>query len=870
MDTNHRRDKEVRRCTAAFSRWRQETREWLARYPLLVIAILLIAGGKIGNRLLSANLFVGSSLLVLGSCLALLSLGIYLRRFRRANARLEPLDIVCLALAVLVAGCYNGWLAQPQELDELSSMAERAKQPIAVRLTICSAAVWMPNPQHREQDLGSEAWSTQWTVRCTAYRDRQRWVPVNTSSTLRVAGRVEHLLPGDELEVHGSFRAILPPSNPGGYDFAERSRQEGRFVWFAADSLQQIEVLGSTWSQPWQRLRGYAVRFVDRQLHRWVTHGQAPLAAALVFGQRQQVDWEDQQELMATGTLHMLAISGMHVEIVAGSVLIVCWLLGVGDSLRLAVLLMVCVLYAGLADGKPPVLRAAILVLAFEMARFWGRPARLSNALSLAAILLFLIRATYVDNVGVHLSFLAVATIGVFVLHAPRLSRVASKPLDRLLMQSSTPSQRLLRLWGVWLGSMLRLSFWVWLITSPLVWFNFHVIAPIAIPLNVLVSIPLGFALLSGVITGVLGWFSPIGWIAGNVCGECLHLIQWLIESGERIPGGHLWSPAPPVWWILAFYLLVTIWLLAFRHRQRITLAMLLCGWMLLGVGLHAFGPRGWSGLDFAGRLENPKRQLTITFLDVGHGTSVLLEFPDGRVWLYDAGHLGAAERSHQSIAAALWYAGTSRIERIILSHADRDHYNAVQGLMDRFQVASVASTHEFWGSDDRAVQQLVGDLKTRRVRLDTWAAGSQGEVAGVRWKVLHPREAQAYETDNASSLCLVLELGGQRVLLPGDLEGSGVGKLLEMPDRPCHVLMAPHHGSLTRDPTQLLQWCRPDYVVISGNHQAMRAEVMQRFAPWTEHLAITFRDGAVQYRIGANSATTAWYWDQDDWRSLR
>ena len=74
----------------------------------------------------------------------------------------------------------------------------------------------------------------------------------------------------------------------------------------------------------------------------------------------------------------------------------------------------------------------------------------------------------------------------------------------------------------------------------------------------------------------------------------------------------------------------------------------------------------------------------------MGHGTCVVLETPDGQTLLYDAGSLGPPEFATESVAGYLWQRGIMRIDGIILSHADVDHYNAVPGLLERFRVGAV------------------------------------------------------------------------------------------------------------------------------------------------------------------------------------
>jgi competence protein ComEC len=418
-------------------------------------------------------------------------------------------------------------------------------------------------------------------------------------------------------------------------------------------------------------------------------------------------------------------------------------------------------------------------------------------------------------------------------------------------------------------ASAFKLSFWVWLITCPLVWSNFHIIAPIAIPLNVLIAAPLVVSLLSGLMCGLLGGLPPVGWIAGLITGGGLETISWLIACGKHVTLGHIWLPAPPTWWIVCFYTFTALWLVVFgKHRRRELGGVLSC-WILVGIGLFSFGERGYFSANTASMPASGNNELRCTFLDVGHGTSVIIEHPSGEVWLYDAGHLGAAERSHQDIAAALWNLPTARLDKLIISHADADHYNATLGLLERFNVATVISTQRFWKSTARDVISIRAALNASSIQQLVWNANSRGNVGQVSWQVLHPDDALNAESDNASSLCLLLEYAGKRVLLPGDLEGSGLLNLVSLPERPCHALMAPHHGSLTHDPSELLTWCQPEVVVISGNHRAVRPEVLEQYARPDIQLGITFRDNAIQIRIAADGELSSWHWVAGAWAPL-
>ncbi|MEM8734454.1 MAG: ComEC/Rec2 family competence protein [Planctomycetota bacterium] len=852
-------------------------KHFVARYPLLVAAVSFVGGGEgLTQGANALGLHVAAP--VFGA-VAILSLAVYVGLVRRSSSeqpdperRLVPswAALFCFIAFFVAVGGYRHAISQTQASDDLAAWATREPKPIAVRCEITSAAIWKPNPSHRPTDPSSKPWMTTWEVECFEVQHSGRWLKSQARTTLATKGRVSGWFPGDQIECFGSFRSIYPATNPGAFDLAEHSAARGRFVMLSVESVEQVERLASGWTRPISRIRALAVEYCDRMLHRHVTNGQAPLAAALVFGQRQQVDWAEQQELMATGTLHMLAISGMHVEIVANGVLGLCLILGLGARRRFVLIACVCVAYALLADGKPPVLRATVLVLAFELARLSGRRARMTNMLSLAAIFLYALQAQNVSNVGVHLSFLAVAAIGVFVVGGDGQE---ISPFRRLQLGAMGRLPRFFQVVASYALGLLRLSFWVWIVTCPLVWYHFHVIAPVAIPLNVFVSVPLGLSLMTGLLTAVMGGIPFVSYASGMMCGGALTMITKLIDFGEAVPGGHFWLPAPSLWWITLFYVVLLSWLIVFRERRRRLLAVLLCILVATAMAAHIGGPRGihWEHSqdqdDYvsAGSELDSKHPFAVTFLDVGHGTSVVIGLPDGRVWLYDAGHLGASDRSHQEIAEALWGVGTARIDTLILSHADSDHYNAVAGLAERFQIGKIWSTENFVNSDDRPVRELLALLEQRLIPIRKCSAGESGVCAGVEWKVLHP-DKRPFESDNASSLCMQFEFCGKRVLLPGDLEGMGMYRLLELPERPCHALMAPHHGSLTKDPTEMLQWCRPELVVISGNHRAVRPEVIERYAPQTKDLAITFRDGAIRWTVDGEGEMAASRWRADHW----
>jgi competence protein ComEC len=520
------------------------------------------------------------------------------------------------------------------------------------------------------------------------------------------------------------------------------------------------------------------------------------------------------------------------------------------------------------------------IVLAICVARWEGRRRGLANLLAFSGLAILALRTSWIGNVGVQLSFLAVATIAVFAQGRSGGRGERADALAAVIEESWSWRERFGHWLAHWTWQMARLSFWVWLMTAPLIWMNFHVLSFVAIPLNIVLWPFLVVGLLSGLGVAITWWFPPLASVLGCICGASLWMIGGIVWLGDRLTLGHLWLPAPPRWWMIAFYASAAIGVIAiqFRPRWRVGLGALLCGWLMIGaapwmVGARGHGPawlRNLAGTVASGHIALDRQaELRMTFIDVGHGTSVMLELPNREVWLYDAGHLGSPERSHQEIASALWSVPTARIDRLFISHADADHYNAIPGLVERFSIGQAEAPPQFWQHLAPELGALREVVQRHRIPTYPLAQGDRFLSGQVDVEVLHPPANWSDVADNGNSLTLLVRYAGRACLLPGDLEKAGLKRLLDQPEHHCDVLMAPHHGSLAHDPQPAFRWCRPEWIVISGGPRAVRPEVVARYTTPASRTAITHRDGAIQLRIADDGGLTMWHWVESRWEEL-
>jgi competence protein ComEC len=263
-----------------------------------------------------------------------------------------------------------------------------------------------------------------------------------------------------------------------------------------------------------------------------------------------------------------------------------------------------------------------------------------------------------------------------------------------------------------------------------------------------------------------------------------------------------------------------------------------------------------------------PPDTLEATFIDVGHGTSVIVRSPDKKVWLYDCGRMGNALGTSRDIDTALWSLGVTHLSGVFLSHADTDHYNALPALLERFRVDRVITPPEMLSDEDEGLMEMRSALLRHGVVVREIAAGGLREaIDDAAMSVLHPPPEGIDGSDNANSLVLCVEHAGKTLLLPGDLEPPGTESLISLPrPPPGGVLMAPHHGSLSMNADAVLAWVRPAETIVSGSTRAGRVEVREMLSVTGSGVHVTAVEGAVRVRMDGRGRILVRRWLDRPW----
>jgi len=751
----------------------------LAYQPLIVV-LLAACAGIAADRWLAWPVLVWCALAALGW-------GAWHTLWRRERWNLAAVAILVSTAAVGGAWHHVRWSLFDE--TELARSAPRQSGPVALRVRALGGPRRIPPPPPDVFRAFTPPERTRIEVRALAVRDRDAWLPAEGNTTLLVGGSAGHVRAGDELLVFGEFARTRAPANPGEFDFAALARSSRQLVTLSCDFPECVTVERSTWSLvpretiDWLRTAG------DSLLWRNLGARQSPLATAMFLGARDELDPDLRQAFVETGTVHLLVVSGLNVGILAATLFLLMRWTTIPLGAQMALVAVVCVLYAAVTDGQPPVTRATVMVLAYCLARLLSRRAMGFNTLAAAGLVVLAMNPVELFQTGTQLSFLAV---GVLVYVAERLAvRPPADPLTRLIAGTRPWYERLGRRAGANLWQSIWATTLIWLIVAPLIMARFHLVSPVAVVLGPVLAIPVTLAMASGFGVFVLGWIAPpVAEMLGRFCDWNLSFMQYSVEAARAWPASHFWVSGPGGWWLAVFYgaIVVAVVFPAWRLPPRWTLG-LVAGWSALGIAVSLA-----AGRDV--------ETLRCTFLSVGHGTAVVVELPGGQTLLYDAGRLGTPTAAARAVSHYLWSRGRTHLDAIVISHADADHYNAVPAILEQFSVGAVYVSPFMFEERSTALVALREAIVDSGAPLrEVYAGDLLRSVPDVEIEVLHPPRRGVLGSDNANSLVLAIEYQGRRILLTGDLEAPGINDVMAELPLDCDVVMAPHHGSAASDP---------------------------------------------------------------------
>ncbi|MGH8633756.1 MAG: DNA internalization-related competence protein ComEC/Rec2, partial [Burkholderiales bacterium] len=538
--------------------------------------------------------------------------------------------------------------------------------------------------------------------------------------------------------------------------------------------------------------------------------------AALAIGDQRAIPLEQWQTFTRTGVNHLMSISGLHVTMVSGLVFALVgglWRrvprLTLALPARKAAVLAgfgAALLYALLAGYEVPAQRTVYMLAVVAVALWLGVIESASVVLSAALLVVVLIDPWAVLAPGFWLSFGAVAVI-LFVT-TRRIGREH------------------------WLATWTRVQVAVTLALIPPLLAMFQQVSIVS-PLANAVAIPVVSLVVAPL--ALIGSALPLDFIlqcSHLVMSGCMFVLEWMSELPDAVWQQH----APPAWTVIVAVAALALLLAPCGLPGRwLGVTGLLPLFMLTPVALRA-------------------GNVDVVVLDVGQGISVLVR-TERHALLYDTGpRFGAdADSGSRIIVPYLRAAGIRRLDGLIVSHDDDDHWGGAASVLQALPVDWLLTS--------------LPDLDPLVVRTEpAWRceAGQQWEWDGVRFEMLHPARDSYHDPavkGNDRSCVLRVEAGGRSVFLPADIERRAEEALLyrEGDRLRADVLLAPHHGSRTSSIPDFVRATGPRIVVFAVGYRNRfghpHREVVRRYADIGTRIYRTDRDGAVTIAIRADGA---------------
>jgi competence protein ComEC len=671
----------------------------------------------------------------------------------------------------------------------------------------------------------------------------------------------------DEMTLNGELKRPMPATNFGGFDYREYLRQQRTFWTLHVKGIENASAVeGVRWTPSW--LLSWVDRLRESMSERVDAVYSQPVSGfmkGLLIGMRDDLDPEQFQAFSQIGLTHILAISGLHVGIYAGTLL---WLLGrlpLTRERRLVLVMAAVPVYVVVTGASPSVLRAGIMAV---IALYAARRNLLKDGLhvlSAAAMLMLAWNPFYLYNVSFQLSFAVTAGLIIGV------------PLMNEWVRIKHPV----------LQSAISVTLVAQLVSFPLTITYFNAFSLVSFPAN-LILVPLfSMAVLPlGSISLLLSYAFPqaapfAAWGAERLVFLSFQVIEWMngFEGASTI-----WA-TPPLWWIALYYALLYACGASLKGRLRMLswpkhYIAIPCAAALIGLLVYAYAP---NSLD---------RSATVAFLDVGQGDAIWIRTPYGKQALIDGGgtiRFGKPadewkqrrkpfEVGADVVVPLLKRRGVHALDAVFVSHLDTDHIGGLQAVLEHIPVRRMF----FNGTVKRGEtsERLLRTALEKGIPLAEVAAGMTIRLDPVTdIQVLYPEAMPGVPEEaqqNEVSVVFLLTVYSRKFLFTGDIgaaeeraiverlrtdgEGNlgGDGNNDDDDGAVVDVIKLAHHGSKTSTTQEWLDYWKADVAVVSVGRSNVyghpHAAVIDRI---DRARLMTFRTdtgGEIQFRITPSS----------------
>lgn len=641
----------------------------------------------------------------------------------------------------------------------------------------------------------------------------------------------ENLEIDDQIYVTCDLRKARNKRNPAEFDYYQYLLENQITALGYIKNLDSVKVIRGNkfFSNTILTLR----KLIDSKLKLINDKKTYSLIRGLILADRSLIEYDDKQNFVNSGVIHVLAVSGLHVGFIA---IIFYALFSRFHIFTRSILTIAGLLFFMFLTGVPAsVFRATLMAVILILSRITGRSNNIFNNLAIAGLVILIINPTDILNPGFQLSFSAVLSIIIF---APYFDR----NIKKLKLQKSIKA----------IFTLFAVSFAAQIGTLPFTLYYFGKLSLISLVANLIV-IPLIGIIVGIAITGLFLSFLSISIsvfysITNNLLTEFLFA---LTEFTGNMKYSFIQITNFSIWDSLSFYIFLIIICSTFIKSERKIVVLLICI-----IAIFTFFQ--FKSID--DKTLFPKNEFCVCAIDVGQGDSFLIKFPNGKTALIDAGNATPYfDNGERVILPLLNHLEISKLDYVFITHLDSDHYKGVLSLIKADKVNLVYKPP--LDSTLKKDHRFEKFLKNHNVNFRHYSKEIL-DIGNCRLYFLADTKSHLYkdfDVNNKSGIIKIIH-GNNTFLFVGDAEFEMESYLAN-----CYTdflqsdyLKVSHHGSKTGSIPEFLSFVKPKISVISAgienkfNHPS--PEIEERLKQFSNVVDRTDKKGAVIYKSDGNT----------------
>ena len=658
------------------------------------------------------------------------------------------------------------------------------------------------------------------------------WTKATGKIKFYVSEDANSLNAGDEIQAFCRLEKFSPPDNPGQFNTAQYMRRNGVYLSASVKTANAITVLNTENEKPKSlfdikaKLQELATAALRENAE---SDDYISLTEALLLGSRTKIDRQLYNDFIKTGLIHLICLSGLNVGILAGPFWWLSKKAGLLHTGRSIACIIATIIFLLVVPAQSPTLRAGIMFIIFCLGRMFNRQSNLLNSIAVAAIFLLLIRPMDFLDAGFQLSF--AATVGI-VLLCPLFFNFLIRPFEHL---RKTFFYTILRM----LLAAFSTGCTAWLAVVPILAWHFYQFqlltavwtVPAVIPATVIIILGTLKILLNPLLPTLAAGLAFVIDLSAKVLSE-------LVTIFAKVPFSQVITGKPSIYIVLLFYPLIFLWrFFQFkRFAKNFVYPTAIAFLSISAVFINEF---------------EKFNNLQLTVLSVGHGQAICVRTPDDKNLIIDAGSMSRNNVGDNIVNPFLNYIAASKIDSVFVSHDDIDHYNGLPEILNKHKCKNVYTTRQFIQSAATSVTDanLCEFIRLRNIPL--CVAPEKISLGKTTIARLWPKESSAETplSDNESSLVLLLEYAGRKILLCSDITAEAQRQLMDLyPQLDVDLIVTPHHGSgRTLEPI-FLNTFKPEFLITSCSEARLTSisEEIKKFG----QSYYTCKDGAITVSV--------------------